>query len=86
MNPGARCQTPTRRSGSWNGSGFSSTPYTTLKIAVLAPIPKREREGGQSREAALLPQHARGVAQILREIGEQKPVGAPGVMGGGTRA
>ena len=48
--------------------------------------PQREREGGQRREAGLLPQHARGVAQILPEIGEQKPVGAPGVIGGGTCA
>jgi hypothetical protein len=38
-NPGAECQTPTSRSGSANGSGFSRTPRTTLKIAVLAPIP-----------------------------------------------
>lgn len=38
-SPGALCQTDTRRSGSWNGNGFSNTPYTTLKIAVLAPIP-----------------------------------------------
>ena len=39
LSPGARCQTATSRSGSWYGSGFSNTPYTTLKIAVLAPIP-----------------------------------------------
>ena len=27
------------RSGSGYGSGFSSTPLTTLKIALFAPIP-----------------------------------------------
>jgi hypothetical protein len=30
----------TRRSGSGNGKGFRMTPFTTLKIAVFAPIPK----------------------------------------------
>jgi len=29
-----------RRSGSGNGSGLSRTPLTTLKIAVLAPMPR----------------------------------------------
>jgi hypothetical protein len=28
------------RSGSGNGSGVRRTPWTTLKMAVLAPIPK----------------------------------------------
>src|SRR6266566_1166707 len=28
------------RSGSGKGNGRSSTPYTTVKIAVLAPIPR----------------------------------------------
>ena len=37
--PGAVCQSPTRRSASGNGSGFRSTLLTTLKMAVLAPIP-----------------------------------------------
>ena len=31
--------TCTMRSASGNGSGFSSTPYTTLKSAVVAPMP-----------------------------------------------
>ena len=29
----------TRRSGAGYGNGFRMTPLTTLKIAVLAPIP-----------------------------------------------
>jgi hypothetical protein len=29
----------TSRSGCGYGSGFSSTPLTTLKIALLAPMP-----------------------------------------------
>ena len=28
-----------RRSGSWNGNGFSKTPRTTVNSATLAPIP-----------------------------------------------
>src|SRR6185503_4790127 len=39
FTPGAVCQTPTRRSGSGNGRGLSSTLWITLKMAVLAPIP-----------------------------------------------
>ena len=38
----SRCRvavTETSRSGSAKGSGFSRTPYTRLKIAVLAPMP-----------------------------------------------
>jgi len=30
----------TMRLASWNGKGFSNTPFTTLKMAVLAPIPR----------------------------------------------
>jgi hypothetical protein len=37
--PGAVCHTATSLSGSGYGSGLSSTPFTTLKIAVFAPIP-----------------------------------------------
>ena len=37
--PGAASHTPTSGSGSSKGSGLSSTPRTTLKMAVLAPMP-----------------------------------------------
>ena len=37
--PGATCETETIRSASGYGSGFSSTLLTTLKTAVLAPMP-----------------------------------------------
>ena len=37
--PGAVCHTPTSRSASSNGSGLRRTPRTTLKMAVLAPMP-----------------------------------------------
>ena len=33
------CQTPTSVSGSSKGRGFSKTPLTTLKMAVLPPMP-----------------------------------------------
>src|SRR2546426_9327279 len=35
----ASSQTITSRSGSMNGSGLSNTAFTTLKIAVFAPMP-----------------------------------------------
>jgi hypothetical protein len=31
------CQTPIRRSGSWNGRGYSNALLMMLKIAVSAP-------------------------------------------------
>src|SRR5262245_26616112 len=37
--PGAVCCTEISRPASGYGRGFSSTPFTTLKTAVLAPIP-----------------------------------------------
>ena len=37
--PGATCQIPTSDSDCGYGRGLSSTPFTTLKIAVLAPMP-----------------------------------------------
>ena len=37
---GLRCQATTRRPASANGSGRSSTASTTLKTAVLAPMPR----------------------------------------------
>src|SRR5580658_3285145 len=37
--PGATCQTPANCCASGYGRGLISTPLTTLKIAVLAPMP-----------------------------------------------
>ena len=37
--PGDRSHSTASRSGLGYGKGFSRTPLTTLKIAVLAPIP-----------------------------------------------
>ena len=37
--PGDRSHSTASRSGSGYGSGFSSSALTTLKIAVLAPMP-----------------------------------------------
>ena len=36
---GAVCQTPTSSSGASKGSGLSSTPFTTVKIAATEPMP-----------------------------------------------
>ena len=40
LRSGTLCEYRTRRSGSANGSGRSSTASTTLKTAVLAPMPR----------------------------------------------
>src|ERR1700730_4934332 len=37
---GGTCHTCTSRAGSWNGSGRRSTAFTTLKMAVFAPMPR----------------------------------------------
>jgi hypothetical protein len=37
--PGERSHNTASRSGSGYGSGFSSSALTTLKMAVLAPMP-----------------------------------------------
>ena len=50
LMPGDRSHSTARRSGSGYGSGFSSSALTTLKIAVLAPMPMRER--GDDDEAS----------------------------------
>jgi hypothetical protein len=39
LMPGDRSHSTARRSGCGYGSGFSSSALTTLKIAVLAPMP-----------------------------------------------
>ena len=59
LTPGAVCHSPTSRSGSGKGSGFSRTPLTTLKMAVLAPMPSasvtsvaRVKAGVRSRRRA----------------------------------
>ena len=40
-NPwGGVCQTRMIRSASANGSGFNTTAFTTVKIAVLTPMPR----------------------------------------------
>src|SRR5439155_2888323 len=47
-------------SGSRNGSGLSKTAWTTLKMAVFAPIPQREREHGHGGEGGVLQELAEG--------------------------
>src|SRR5262245_22779277 len=39
VTPGATCQTPNNACGCGYGSGLISTPFTTLNMAVLAPMP-----------------------------------------------
>jgi hypothetical protein len=39
LMPGERSHRTTSRSGSGYGSGFRRSAFTTLKIAVLAPMP-----------------------------------------------
>src|SRR5688500_2221464 len=58
-SPGATCHTPTRRSGSANGSGLRTTPLTTLKITALAPIAAPMVISAVSEKAGLLKRRRR---------------------------
>src|SRR5262245_39426084 len=64
---GADWRMRTRRSPSPYGSGLSSTPLMTLKIAVLAPMP-RPSEDRDQREAAMLQQRADAEAKVLHQF------------------
>ena len=52
-------------------------PLTRLKIAVLAPIPKRQGEHRHRREAGILGQHAHAEAKVLKQGVDEAH--APGV-------
>jgi len=54
------------RSAWWNGSGFRTTALTTLKIAVVAPIPRASVRSGQ-RERGLAEKAANSVADVLKD-------------------
>ncbi len=75
-SPGAVCQTPTSRSGSWKGSGFNSTPRTTLKMAVLAPMPSAsvstatEANSGVRRRRRITASES-GHREVIRFSGSQ---------------
>ena len=86
LSPGARCQTPTRRSGSWNGNAFSSTPYTTLKIAVLAPIPKASVRAATTAKPGCFRSMRAAQRRSCERPASTCPVGAPGVIDGGECA
>ena len=47
------------------GSGANSTPLTTLKIALLAPMPRAERGNAGGREGGLPADAAQRVAHVL---------------------
>src|SRR6185436_877420 len=79
FSPGARCQTPTSESGSVNGRGLSSTPLTTLKMAVLAPMPSARvrmattvNPGVRRRRRVMRPSRA-GTNGIRRLYGRKWP-------------
>ena len=61
-------QTITRRSGSWNGRRCSMAALTTLKIAVLAPMPSASVRAATAVKPGLRAQFARGVADVLQQI------------------
>ena len=53
------------------GSGFKSTAYTTLKMAVFAPMPKGQREDSHRREGRIAAQLAETGAKILSQCVHQ---------------
>ena len=52
---GAMTSGSTRRSGSCTGRGLRSTPLTTLKMAVLAPIPSVSASNDETETQAEMP-------------------------------
>ena len=77
---GWRSQTITRRSGSAKGSGRSSTAFTTLKIAVVAPMPSASTAMAVTAKAGRFAQHADGEPRIARRTFHGAP--APGFARG----
>ena len=53
-----------------HGSGRSNTPCATLKSVVTAPTPKRDRQDGERRSAALRAEQANAVTQIRERSGQ----------------
>ncbi len=71
-----RIQIDTSRSGSWYGNGANSTPLTTLKMALLAPMPSasvRDAGRGERRVAA---HAAQRVARVLNHRLETRQAAA----------
>ena len=56
-------------SASRNGSGASSTPWTTLKMALLAPMPRARVVKATAVKAGRAAQHAQRVSDILAQFG-----------------
>ncbi len=54
LRTGQRPRTITRLSSSANGSGRNNMPFTTLKIAVLAPMPRAMVATATAVKAGLL--------------------------------
>ena len=67
LMPGDRSHSTASRSGSGYGSGFSSSALTTLKIAVLAPMPIASDATMTSVSARAAAQRADGVAEVLEK-------------------
>ena len=64
---GGVCQTNVRRSASGNGRGRSRTACTTLKMAVLAPMPSASTTMAATEIPGPLAQHAHRVAQVAEQ-------------------
>ena len=67
LMPGDRSHSTASRSGSGYGSGLSSSALTTLKMAVLAPMPMASETTITSDNAGRAPQRPDGVAEVLQE-------------------
>ena len=66
------------RSGWGYPSGRRITPLTTEKIAVLAPMPERERQDGDQGEPRRPQQVPDGVTEILDQRGHGAELYGPG--------
>ncbi len=64
---GGVCHTRMMRSASANGSGFNTTALTTVKIAVLTPMPRPRMTMPASAKPGRLDQRADAVAHVAQQ-------------------
>ena len=65
LQPGLISPKPTSRSGSLKGNGASKTAFTTVNMAVLAPIAQGEYQKHEHSEAGMLSQSTTSATKVV---------------------